>query len=235
MKWFLSGLLSFLLATAPVLAQSEFPVETPDVAVVFPLKPTETDNNTPGGRIRLFQAKGTVGNFNLLVGTPTAFAVPAPNDPQLGDFYNAIIRGEVKGSNGELISQRDLTVQGFKGREYLYRHAYQGKFTFSKNWIFAVSPTLYTVRFITPPGASRFFRQASEMPFFNSFRLKKEITPDGKIVAATARPDEGPKAKPFPWGRLFIALPLVLGLAWWLVLRWSRSRRQPEEEVGSEK
>jgi len=229
MKRFLSGLLLFLLAT-PVLAQSGYSVETPDVAVVFPFKPTESDNDTPGGRIHLFQAKGSIGNFNLLVSTPVAFSVPGPNDPQLGDFYNAIVRGEVKGSNGELISQRDLTVQGFKGREYLYRHAYLGKYTFSKNWVFAMTPVLYTVRFITPPGASRFFRQASEMPFFNSFRLKKEFTPDGKIVAAAANSGEGPNPKPFPWGRLFIALPLVLGLAWWLVLRWSRSRRQPEEE-----
>jgi hypothetical protein len=224
------GSVLLLMAVFAAQAQTEVPVETPDVAIVFPQQPRDTVTQSKVSRIHLYQTKTSTGNFNLLVGTPLVFEVPSQQHPQLGEFYDAIVQGEVRGARGKLLSQRDLTVQGFRGREYIFQHPYQGGLTYSRNWIFAMAPTIYTVRFFTVPGASRLFRQGSEQPFFDSFRIKKEVTKEGKVVVAAPKPAAKPAETKFPLGRLLIAAPVLMALLWWVVMRLSRSRKKDDEE-----
>ncbi len=234
MKRVLGSVLLLILGTAAVQAQSEFPIETPDVAVVFPQQPRDTVTQTKVSRIHLYQVRTGTGNFNLLAGTPLVFEVPSQQHPQLPEFYDALVNGEVRGARGKLLSQRDLNVQGFRGREYIFQHPYQGGMTYSRNWIFAINPLIYTVRFFTVPGASRLFRQGSEQPFFDSFRIKKELTKEGKIVTATPKQVAKPVEKKFPLGRLLIAAPILMALIWWIVIRLSRARKDRDEAEDGE-
>lgn len=198
-------LLLMLLNAPALLAQDNFRFDTPEASIVFPQPPSETKRKSPKATLRMLTSSGLEGTALLLmneyVGTPPAL-LPGQ---QLRTFYNDHVAGSVRGSKGTLLSQRDFTVGGVPAKEYFLRQTYNGQLSTSKNWLMQIGERLYTVKYIHADSAQATLDARDR--FFNSFEVKS--------VAET----QASQKTPFKWGRLFIAVPLVLALAWWLLLR----------------
>lgn len=209
--------LFLLLLTAPaLLAQDGFRFDTPEISIVFPQTPNETRRSSPKVTLRVLTGPSLEGTALLLVneyvGTPPAL-LPGQ---QLRAFYNNHVAGSVRGSKGTLLGQRDFTVSDLPAKEYFLRQTYNGQLSTSKNWLMQVGQRLYTVKYVYADSAQTTL-DARER-FFNSFRVKS--------VAET----EASQKTPFKWGRLFIAVPLVLALVWWLVSRRKRAAPSADGE-----
>lgn len=197
--------------------------ETDDAFLTFPFQPTDDAKRSKTAVRRVIQTQDTLGVATLLITKPLNYTPPLETESSAArsKFFDLLIQGSVSGTNGTLLEKKDILLNGVQGKEYRMKQVFQGAMATSRNQLFVFGPLIYTVKHvIVYPSAAA---DSAQGQFFRSFQIKDK----------TARPQydlsTGEPVKPsgsFPWGRLMVVAPVVLGLVWWLALRLNRRRRK---------
>ena len=208
----------FVLLSAPVgVAQQGYRIEMSTVAITFPGKPIDTTYRYPNNQVRIFQVKSNLGIYNLLI-TKALKAKPPRQGKMLTEYYDKLITGSQKAGQRVLVDKKDVNLNGFPAKEYALQQVIKGVASTSRNWVVVIEGQTYTVKFI--PLQAGFMAQGAGNAFFDSFIIKAE-----PVVAATTPV----RKRSSSWGRVLVALPLLMALVWWGIHRWSRSRNQKPE------
>ncbi|MCY7352851.1 MAG: hypothetical protein LH606_19700 [Cytophagaceae bacterium] len=219
MNCFFYGLLLILLSAPAALAQRGYRIEMNTVGITFPGKPIDTTYLYPTNRVRIFQVKSNLGIYNLLI-TKALKTRPPRQGKMLSDYYDNLIAGSQKAGQRILVDKKDVNINGFPAKEYSLQQVIKGVASTSRNWVVVIENQTYTVKFIPLQGG--LMAQGAGNTFFDSFVIKAK-----PVVVATAPM----RQRSSPWGRILVALPVLMALIWWGVHRWSRSRnRKPETE-----
>ncbi|MBC7890755.1 MAG: hypothetical protein H7Y12_00960 [Sphingobacteriaceae bacterium] len=196
--------------------------ETDDAFLTFPSAPSDDAKRTKSAVRRVIQTQDTLGVATLLITKPLDYTPPLESESsaERSHFFDLLIQGSVSGTSGTLLEKKDILLNGVQGKEYRMSQVFRGSMATSRNQLFVFGPLIYTVKYVIQyPSAAADSAQAR---FFQSFRIKdKTARPVYDLSAEAPVKASGP----FPWGRLIVAAPVVLGLVWWLTLRLSRRRR----------
>ncbi len=208
--------------------------ETDDAFITFPSDPSDDATRSKTAVRRVIQTQDTLGVATLLITKPLNYSPPQESESsaERAHFFDLLIQGSVSGTSGTLLEKKDILVNGVQGKEYRMTQDFQGVMATSRNQLFVFGPLIYTVKYVIMyPSAAADSAQAR---FFQSFQIKdKTVRPQYDL--STGAPTTA--SPPFRWGRLLVAVPVVLGLVWWLTMRLAR-RRRPEsvsEDENSEK
>jgi hypothetical protein len=151
--------------------------EGPGYSMTFPKKPTESTQSVPTAigelEMELFMYEGaTDGDDNFLYGLITSVypdsLVNSGKVELLPEFFRRSIDGAVANVKGKLLSEKNITIGGFPGREV--RVDYQQGLAVIKMRVYLIHNKLFLIQTITATekegnqGVSR---------FHDSFRLSK--------------------------------------------------------------
>lgn len=159
----------FLMLSCVVLAQETFPVKITDLSSIeFPSKceVNKIDSGT------IYSLTNDNGLYIVVDKEISSIQSSKIEDNNLIEFYEGYIDGSLKATNSELISKKEIIVDGIMGVELEISVHQNPNYINRLRRVFYLKGHIITIEFLSTNDLNKF----SKSTFFNSFKIKSNIS-----------------------------------------------------------